>query len=405
VHPDFGTLEDLDSLVSAAGERGIRVLLDLVPNHTSDQHRWFRERPDYYLWADAPPNNWRSVFTKQSAWVRDEQTGRFYLAQFAPSQPDLDWWNPEVWTEFERILRYWFERGVAGFRIDVAHALIKDRELRDNRVFAAGDPEWIERIGTWQDRSMNQPETHDILRSWQRICNEYDPKPILVGETYVHDPATMATYYGSGTDELDLAFNFSFLHAPLEADALRSVVERTYELLPADAWPVWTGSNHDAGRLATRWCGGDQRKVRAALFVLLTLRGTPFLYAGDELGLEDGGVPPERLLDVARPSRDPGRTPMPWTRSGAEWRDPWLPLADTRVNVEGERADPESTLQFVRALIERRKSFVREPYETLESRDGVWAWRRGETTCVVNLADDESEHEGRRLAPWESVLF
>jgi alpha-glucosidase len=405
VHPDLGTQEDMDGLVAAARERNIRILLDLVPNHTSIAHPWFREHPDYYLWADAPPNNWRSIFRRgDSSWALDPETGRYYLAQFSPHQPDLDWWNAAVRDEFDRILRYWFDRGIAGFRIDVAHALVKDKQLRDNKPYKPGDPDWVRRLGHWNDRSMNQLETHDIFRRWNQISREYDPKPIFVGETYVREPKLMATYYGSGNDELDLAFNFAFVHAPFDAAALREVVEATEEVLPPDAWPVYTGSNHDVGRLATHWCLGDQRKVRAALFILLTLRGTPFLYYGDELGLRDGDVPPDRILDLADPPRDPGRTPMPWTRSGDEWKNPWLPLADTSVNVDDERADPESTLHYVRDLIERRKRFAGEPYESLESRDGVWAWRRGETTCVVNLSDEESEHDGRRLEPWATAI-
>jgi alpha-glucosidase len=309
-----------------------------------------------------------------------------------------------VRDEFERTIRFWFDRGVAGFRIDVAHALVKDRELRDNRPYRRGDPEWVERLGTWNDRSMNQLETHDILRRWQQIASGYDPKPILLGETYVRDIPKLASYYGSGADELDLAFNFAFLHARFTREALHPLVDETERLLPPDAWPVWTASNHDAGRLATHWLGGDETKVRAALTLLLTLRGTPVLYYGDELGLPDAEVPPDRILDLAEPPRDPGRTPMPWTRSGEDWRDPWLPLLDTSVNVEEQRADPGSTLNFTRALIARRRAFAREPYTPLPSRDGVWAYRRGATTIAINMSADESEYEGLTLGPWGTAI-
>ena len=404
VHADRGTTGDLLALIEEARARKIRILLDLVPNHTSIEHPWFRERPDYYVWADAPPNNWRSIFTKESAWTRDPQTGRYYLAQFSPGQPDLDWWNEGVREEFERIIRFWFDRGVAGFRIDVAHALVKDRNLRDNRPYRPGDPEWVERLGTWNDRSMNQAETHDVFRRWQQIASGYAPKPILLGETYVRDIPKLASYYGSGADELDLAFNFAFLHAPFSSDALRPLVEETERLLPPDAWPVWTASNHDAGRLGTHWLGGDPSKVRAALTLLLTLRGTPVLYYGDELGLPDAEVPPDRIVDLADPPRDPGRTPMPWTGSGEEWRDPWLPLLDTSVNVEEQRADPSSTLNFTRALIARRRSFAREPYTPLPSRDGVWAYRRGATTIAINMSADDAEHGGLTLEPWGTAI-
>jgi alpha-glucosidase len=405
VHPDLGTRDDLQLLIEEARRRNIRILLDLVPNHTSIEHPWFRERSDFYLWADQPPNNWRSIFTKESAWTLDATTGRYYLAQFSPGQPDLDWWNDGVRDEFERILRFWFERGVAGFRIDVAHALVKDRDLTDNRPYRPGDPDWVKRLGTWNDRSMNQRETHDIFKRWQQIAGDYNDKPILVGETYVRDVSTLVTYYGSGVDELDLCFNFAFVHSPFAVELLREVVEQTERLIPPDAWPVWTASNHDVGRLASHWLRGDPRKVRAALTLLLTLRGTPVLYYGDELGLRDGDVPPARILDLADPPRDPGRTPMPWTRSGDEWRDPWLPLLDTSVNVEEQRADPGSTLHFTRALIERRRAFAGEPYETVPNRNGVWAYRRGATTIAINMSDEEAEHDGRGLAPWEAAIL
>jgi alpha-glucosidase len=404
VHPDLGTTDDLLALIEEARGRNIRVLLDLVPNHTSKGHPWFRERPQYYLWADEQPNNWRSIFTKDSAWTPDPETGRLYLAQFSPGQPDLDWWNDDVRAEFERIIRFWFDRGVAGFRIDVAHALVKDRDLTDNRPYRPGDPDWVQRLGTWNDRSMNQLETHDIFKRWQAIAQEYDPKPLLLGETYVRDISTLATYYGSGVDELDLCFNFAFLHALFDARVLREIVEQTERLIPGDAWPVWTASNHDAGRLATRWLEGDARRVKAALALLLTLRGTPVLYYGDELGLPDGEVPPGRELDLADPPRDRCRTPMPWTPSGEEWRDPWLPLLDTSANVEEQRADPESPLHFARDLIARRREFAHEPYETLPSGEGVWSFRRGRTTVAINMRGEESEHDGRTLAPWEAVV-
>ena len=404
VHPDLGTLDDLQLLIAEARRRRIAIMLDLVANHTSDRHPWFRERPDFYVWSDRIPNNWRSIFTGGPAWTWDAERRRYYLHNFAPQQPDLDWWNPDVRAEFEQVLRFWFDRGVAGFRIDVAHGFVKDRELRDNTPYRPGDPEWVRDLGSWGDRAMNQPETHDIFRSWRTVCDEYEPPRVLVGETYVREIERMATYYGSGNDELHLAFNFPFVHARLDADELRDVVERTEAALPPGAWPVYAASNHDVGRLATRCAGGDERKARAALFVLLTLRGTPFLYYGDELALEDGPVPPDRVLDIADPPRDPARTPMPWSREGG-WEQPWLPLTNTTRNVEEQTRDPASTLNHVRELIRERPRFVAAPYETIPSREGVWAYRRGEVELAVNLSDDEGEHAGRRLAPWEGVVL
>ncbi|HEY3181542.1 MAG TPA: alpha-amylase family glycosyl hydrolase [Gaiellaceae bacterium] len=404
VHPELGTLADLDALIAEARRRGVRVLLDLVPNHTSDRHSWFTERPEFYVWSDHVPNNWTSFFTKGSAWRYDAARRRYYLHLFAPGQPDLDWWNPDVRGEFDRILRFWFERGVAGFRIDVAHGLVKDRELRDNRIAVPGDPKWAQRLGHWNDRSMNQPEVHDVFRRWKELTREYDPEPILYGETVV-GVERLPAFYGNGGDELDLAFNFDFLQADFEVGTLRPIVERIERELPPGAWPTYTVSNHDNSRAATRWAGGDERKMRAALFLLLTLRGTPFLFQGDEIALEDGEVPPGRILDIADPPRDPGRTPLPWTRSGEEWHEPWLPVTDTTRNVEDQRADPSSMLNYTRDLIERRRAFALEPYETVPSREGVWAYRRGATDLAVNLTDEESEHAGRRLAPWEGAIL
>ena len=388
VHPDLGTLEDVDRLIAEAGKREIRVVLDLVPNHTSDRHPWFLDRPESYVWADQIPNNWRSIFGGGSAWTLDADRGRYYLHNFAREQPDLDWWNPEVRAEFERILRFWFDKGVAGFRIDVAHALIKDRELRDDPVTSDG----LRAV-----YSMNRPETHEILRSWRALAESYEPPRMFLGEAYVLDVPAWARFYGSGDDELNLAFVFALVHANLDAAEMRSIVSATEAALPDGAQPCWTGSNHDAGRLATRWCGGDESLARCALLILLALRGTPCLYYGDEIGLTAGHVPPERVLDVADPPRDPGRTPMPWT-PGGEWKDPWLPLEDTARNLEDQRSDPESTLAFTRDLIAVRRSLDElrvGPYAELPAPEGAWAWRRGAAVvAAVNLGSDAVEVDG-----------
>jgi alpha-glucosidase len=388
VHPALGTLEDLDALIAAAGERDIKVLLDLVPNHTSNAHRWFRENPDYYVWSDDPPNNWQSNFGG-SAWTRDEQSGRYYLHNFLAEQPDLDWWNDAVRDEFDDILRFWFDRGVAGFRIDVCHAIIKDAELRDDPAATTADhPEYVKK-GWVPVFSMNRPEVHDVLRRWRGVADEKDS--VLVGETYVLGIEELMPFYGSGTDELHLAFNFLFVHEALDAAKLRAIVEQLESLLPQAAWPVWTGSNHDAGRLATRWCGDDPRLARATLIMLLTLRGTPFLYYGDEIGLPDVHVPPERELDPAPGRRDDCRTPMPWTAEpGAGFTEPgvepWLPIGEPGVDVAGQRADPASTLNLVRDLIALRRA---EPdlhggaYRTLPAPEGAWAWTRGDGFAIA----------------------
>jgi alpha-glucosidase len=300
----------------------------------------------------------------------------------------VNWWNPDVRPEFERILRFWFDRGVAGFRIDVAHAIVKDAELRDDPI--------IPGLGLRRTYSMYRPETHEILHEWRRLAETYDPPRLLLGEAYSLDLEQWAGYFGEADDQLDLAFAFMLTHADLDADQMRSIVAGVEAALPAHAWPCWTGSNHDIGRLASRWAHGDEARVRCALMVLLGLRGTPCLYYGDELALTSGDVPPDRILDVAVPSRDHGRTPMPWTPEGG-WADPWLPLTDASRNVEEQRADPGSPLHFTRDLIavRRRLTELRSaPYAELPAPAGAWAWRRGAVRVAVNLGDEPVEIAG-----------
>jgi len=453
VHPELGDLDDVDRLVTEARRRGISVLFDLVPNHTSDRHPWFVEsrsahhspRRDFYVWADprpdgSPPNNWLSAFGGP-AWTLEEASGQYYLHNFLPSQPDLNWWNEEVREAFDAILRYWYRRGIAGFRIDVAHALVKDRELRDNPPATEHDHPEVRRLGQRQRFNMNRPEVHDVLRRWRRLSEAEDPARVLLGETHVFDLDEWAAFYGSGEDELHLAFNFLFLHAPFCASALRAVVEGSESLLPPTAWPVWTGSNHDAGRLATRWAQGEEAKVRLALMMLLTLRGTPVLYYGDEIGLPEVAVGPERARDVrpgaeaAEEGRDPARTPMHWTSDpgagfAAATAGPWLPLGDYgSVNVAAQTDDPGSVLRLCRDLIALRRSVFElrtGAYETVPSPPHTWVWRRGaRITVALNLSGTGSrvagvagvvrlstrrDRDGQRLRetvelePWEGVI-
>jgi len=407
VQPVFGGLSALDELVAAAATRGIEVILDLVPNHTSDLHPWFQEarssrdarRRDWYVWADpkpggAPPNNWRSAFGGAPAWTLDELTGQYYLHNFLPEQPDLNWWNPEVREAFDDILRFWLDRGVAGFRIDVAHGIVKDAQLRDNP-----DPA----VSTY---NANREDVHEVFRRWRKVVDEYRPERILLGETWVMELGRLARFYGSGSDELHLAFNFPFAFSELDADALRGVVEATEAALPEHAWPVWMLSNHDLVRFPTRMCGGDERKARAVLFLLLTLRGTPVLYYGDELGMPQAHVPPDRERDMA--GRDGARTPMPWNGG---WADPWLPPTAEVAPVAAQREDDGSFLSFCRALIARRASspdLLEGAYEPLSSPPGVWAFRRGEHTAVaVNFSDEPAELDlagPRQLDPWGAII-
>jgi alpha-glucosidase len=402
VHPELGTMAELDGLVAEAGERGIRILLDLVPAHTSDRHEWFLEsrssrespRRDWYIWRDEADEQ-ESVFGGQ-AWTFDERTKQYYHHRFLAQQPDLNWLNGEVREAFDQILRFWFDRGIAGFRIDVVHELVKDPPDRPNL-----------------------PEIHTVLQRWRRVANAYDAQGVLLGETWVLELARMAAFYGAGEDELHLAFNFPFMFAGLDPDALADIVAQTHELLPPAAWPVWALSNHDVARFPTRICDEDDEKVKCALLFLLGLRGTPVLYYGDEIGMHQVEIPPERVLDVH--DRDGARTPMPWGDAG--WRDPWLPLGGNVASVAEQRGDPGSVLRFCRELLALRRAsddLLTGAYASLETPAGVWAWRRGEgTAVVVNLSDDtvRTGLDGRvllstagregpgTLAPWEGVVL
>jgi alpha-glucosidase len=421
VHPELGSLDDVDRLVEEAGRRGIRVIFDIVPNHTSDRHPWFRDalrgkqarHRDWYVWADpkpdgSPPNNWVSVFGGESAWALDEASGQYYLHNFLKEQPDLNWWNDEVRDAFDDILRFWFDRGIGGFRIDVAHALVKDRELRDNLPATEDDDARVREIGQRAEYNMNRPQVHEVFRRWRKICDGYAPPRILIGETFVMDLEAMARYYGDGEDELNLAFNFPFVLSPLDSGLLSDIVATTEKLIPPQGWPVWMASNHDVRRFVSRWCRGDETRSRAVLVLLMGLRGTAFLYYGDEIGMPDVHVPRAAVKDpvglregTRRRGRDPCRTPMQWSAEpGAGFTapdaTPWLPLGDHgRCNVADQRRDPRSTLHLCRDLIALRRAnedLRRAPYEPLAARGGLWAWRRGERfVVVVNMSDDPAD--------------
>jgi alpha-glucosidase len=409
VHPELGTLADLDRLIAEAGQRGMRVLLDLVPNHTSSAHPWFvaagdpaSPYRDYYVWADpapggGPPNNWLAA-TGAAAWTLDQRSGQYYLHNFLPSQPDLNWWEPRVHEAFREILRFWFDRGVAGFRIDVAQGLYKDAELRDDPPEPGGDVV-RSRFGLAQVYSANRPESHAVFRDWRKIAESYPSPRLLLGETWVGDLHALAAFHGH-SDELQLTFNFPFIFAPFTAAALSAVVAETLADLPAGEASVWTASNHDISRFPTRWCGGDEGRARLALLVLATLPGTFVLYNGDEIAMTDVDVPAALVRDLmraqtgARESRDRSRTPMPWDDSPTagftgEGARPWLPYGEHAVrNVAAQRADPASTLHLCRELLAlRRAEFAGQlaSYTQLDAPAGVWAYRTGRLTVVANF--------------------
>jgi alpha-glucosidase len=379
VHPMFGTLADFDDLLAGCHERGMRVIIDWVPNHTSDQHPWFvaarssRDDPkrDWYVWRDARPdgslpNNWMAHFGGP-AWTLDETTGQYYLHSFLPQQPDLNWRNPEVEAAMLDTLRFWLERGVDGFRIDVAHFVMKDPDLRDQPLSLAAvgkeKPEGYDDLQHLHDKG--HPDAHGVFRKIRAVLDSYEGDRFSIGEIHEFDWAKWASYYGEGLDELHMPFNFSLVTAPWDAAEFRSRVDALEGALPGGAWPNHVIGNHDEPRPAGRW-GGDAAPVAAVL--LLTLRGTPTIYYGDELAMPQVEVPPERRQDpwglrVPGKGRDGCRTPMQWapgpgagfTEPGVE---PWLPLsadADVR-NVDVQVGDPGSPLNLHRDLLRLRRS-------------------------------------------------
>lgn len=408
VDPMFGTNDDFDRLLADAHERGLRVIVDFVPNHTSDQHPWFvdarssrqSERRDFYVWRDPdpddpsrPPNNWIRAFGEGPAWTFDETTGQWYLHLFLPEQPDLDWSNPKVVDAMEGVLGYWLDRGVDGFRIDVVHALGKDPSLPDAAEDVAAIP--------WS--ALNDDErTHPILRRLRTFVDSFTQEPVTVGEVFLIKTSLVAKYYGDD-DELHLAFNFRPMFCPFEAGCFRRRVNEVEELLaPLRAWPTWVLSSHDRPRHRTRY-GGSERRARAAAVMLLGMRGTPFLYAGEELGLEDAVVPPDRVVDPG--GRDGCRAPIPWDASADHgWAlggaEPWLPFppeAGGR-NADTLAADDSSILHLYRRLLALRRSTValrRGDLDVLDSQEDVLAvrrrWQDDERWVAVNFAAEAVE--------------
>jgi alpha-glucosidase len=398
VDPIFGSLHDVGRLLAEAHARGLKVIIDFVPNHTSTEHPWFRESRssrtnpfrDWYVWRDGapgggPPNNWQSQFPRVGpGWTFDELTGQWYLHSYLPSQPDLDWGNPRVVEAMGDVLRFWLRRGVDGFRVDVPQRLGKDPLLRDNPGLAQEpDPRFVGlRFDEDQDLGLER------LRAIRAVVEEF-PGAFLVGEVYVMDQGRMARYV-NGLDGLHMAHDFTFLRLPWDADAFRRAVSGSQAALVPEAWPAWCLGNHDHGRIASRFGedGRGEERARLANMLLLTLRGTAFIYQGDELGLRDSDVPPEQVVDVH--DRDRARGPMPWSPpskagagAGFSAGTPWLPVAEEaeRLNVETQASDPRSTLSLVRSLLAlRRGSMVlrRGSMRLLEATGDVLAYARGE---------------------------
>jgi alpha-glucosidase len=372
IAPVFGTLAAFDALLAEAHARGLRVILDFVPNHSSDAHPWFvesrssRDNPkrDWYIWRDpapdgGPPNNWLANFGG-SAWEYDAATGQYYYHAFLPQQPDLNWRNAEVRRAMHDAMRFWLDRGVDGFRVDVIWHLIKDAEFRDNPPNPAWQPHQAGIDRLLQIHSADQPEIHEVVAEMRALTDEY-PGRVLIGEIYL-PVRRLVAYYGDGLRGAHLPFNFQLLFARWSAPRIADLVAEYEAALPQGAWPNWVLGNHDQKRIATR-IGPAQARVAAML--LLTLRGTPTLYYGDEIGMEDVPIPPERAQDPwerREPGlgRDPARTPLPWDGSpgaGFTTGTPWLPIGADHAtrNVAAMARDPHSILTLHRRLLALRR--------------------------------------------------
>jgi len=418
VDPIFGTLEDSAELITEAHRLDLKVIFDWVPNHSSDQHPWFVESRssrtdpmrDWYVWKDpapggGPPNNWLSIFGGL-AWELDETTGQYYLHTFLKEQPELNWRNPEVEAAMLDSLRFWLDRGVDGFRIDVAHYLAKDPEFRSNPS-STSTPDAVKDYHEYATQEhlydKAHPDIHRIHGRIRDVLDEYGDR-FSVGEIHEFDWVEWAKYFGKNLDQLHMPYNFTMLWTDWNATNFRDRIIAQERALPRGAWPNHVLGNHDEPRLSTRF-GTEQ--VRAAAVLLLTLRGTPTMYYGDELGLIDGVIPPGNEQDpwgrrYPELNRDACRTPMQWTlddgmgftSAGVE---PWLPFADPNTSVASQLDDPTSVLSLYRNLLRLRHEIAELALGDIDMFEGnandVLAYKRsldGETTYVaVNFTNED----------------
>jgi alpha-glucosidase len=422
VDPLFGDLDAARRLVEAVHDRGMKVIVDYVMNHSSDEHPWFvesrssRDNPkrDWYVWRDgkpdgSPPTNWVSVFSGPS-WTFDEATGQWYRNTYLPSQPDLNWRNPELVEAMLNVARFWLDMGVDGFRVDAAHQMMKDPLERDNPPVPPDYDRPFKDMGEYDEfvhlYDLAHPDVHDAHREFQAVLDEYDGDRMSVGEIHIFDLAEWASYYGHDFDQFSMPFNFHLLACDWNAQGIRALVEAVHWNVPAGGWTNWTLGNHDEIRLASRLPSGQER---LAAVLLLTLRGTPFLYYGDELGMKQTSVLPSQRKDpwgdnVEYLSRDGERTPMQWDASAnagfsPEGSSPWLPVADDfeTVNVASALDDADSTLNMYRRLLDVRRgsealrygSFLAHP----SSSDDVLVYRRESDHETVSVALNFSDEE------------
>src|SRR5262245_61718447 len=417
IDPIFGTLADFDRLVAAAHDRGLRVILDFVPNHTSDQHPWFQEsrssltssKRDWYIWRPprgdgGPPTNWVSEFGGP-AWTLDALSGQYYYHAYLKEQPDLNWRNPAVQAAMLDVLRFWFARGVDGFRVDAIHHLIEDDQLRDN----PSDPNWREGMSPARRlirvHTMDRPEVHAAIAAMRRVADSYGDR-VMIGEAYLPIDRMMA-YYGVDLTGFHLPFNFHLMSTPWNPTAVEALIEAYERALPKGGWPNWVLGNHDRSRVASRL--GPER-ARVAAMLLLTLRGTPTIYQGEEIGMSDVAIPRDKIVDPWEKNvpglglgRDPVRTPLPWDsgpHGGFTSGEPWLPLGpDHRVaNVAAQMQDRHSMLSLYRSLLALRRAedaLTSGAWGPVEASEQVLAYERRSGTralaIALNLSDAESD--------------
>jgi alpha-glucosidase len=447
IDPIFGTLADFDRLLAAVHSKGLKLILDFVPNHTSDRHPWFVEsrssvssaRRDWYIWRDpgpdgGPPNNWISEFGG-SAWTLDEASGQYYYHAYLSQQPDLNWRNPAVRAAMLEALKFWLQRGVDGFRVDAIHHLFEDAKVRDNPI----NPEWHAGMSPARRlirlHTMDQPEVHEAIREMRQVADQYGDR-LLIGEAYLPIDRLMA-YYGVDLTGFQLPFNFHLISAPWTPAAIAGLVELYEQALPPGGWPNWVLGNHDRSRVASR-LGPEQARIAAML--LLTLRGTPTIYQGEELCMHDAAISPEQVQDPWEKNvpglglgRDPVRSPIPWsseTYAGFSTVPPWLPIDRGGMACEQQRGDPGSMLSLYQSLLRLRRE---EPalsvgsYRSVTHTDCVLAYRRehcGRTfQIVLNMSGSRqspppqiasgrtlistlgcSDPKDRRLRPNEGII-
>ena len=414
IDPIFGTMADFDALIGAVHGCGLRLILDLVPNHSSDLHPWFiesrksRDNPkrDWYIWRDGapgggPPNNWLSEFGG-SAWQYDEASGQYYYHAFLAAQPDLNWRNPAVRQAIYDAMRFWLRKGVDGFRVDVIWHLIKDEQFRDNPVnpdFREGMPPNQHLLPIY---TTDRPEIHDVVADMRRVVDEFDRR-VLIGEIYL-PVERLVSYYGKDLLGSQMPFNFALLSAAWNARSIERIIAEYEQALPKGAWPNWVLGNHDRPRVASR-VGREQAGVAAML--LLTLRGTPTLYYGDEIGMQQVAISPDQIQDPFEKNvpgigvgRDGCRTPMQWdatAAAGFSRRRPWLPVAHDSLheNVRNLEAGAASILNLYKALIAQRQQtpeLITGTYEPIAAEGDLLIYRRrtadASTVVVLNLGSD-----------------